>query len=110
VYEKYSAETMQQRAHVGSASWRWSSAVLGEFAHGSFADYAEVRYEEVIRNGAGQQRMNPALVTDRRRHPQQEDDHAQVPANQKLWNMYVAQAKARYHTWPSPTAAKWVRR
>ena len=33
---------------------------------------------------------------------------ADVPANQKLWNMYVAQAKARYRTWPSPTAAKWV--
>jgi len=33
---------------------------------------------------------------------------AQIPANQKLWNMYVAQAKARYHVWPSPTAAKWV--
>lgn len=32
----------------------------------------------------------------------------QIPANQKLWNLYVAQAKARYHTWPSPTAAKWV--
>ena len=32
----------------------------------------------------------------------------QLPANQKLWSMYVAQAKARYHTWPSPTAAKWV--
>lgn len=33
---------------------------------------------------------------------------AQIPANQKLWNMYVAQAKARYRAWPSPTAAKWV--
>ena len=32
----------------------------------------------------------------------------QIPANQKLWNMYVSQAKARYHVWPSPTAAKWV--
>lgn len=33
---------------------------------------------------------------------------AQIPANQKLWVMYVAQAKAKYHTWPSPTAATWV--
>jgi tRNA G26 N,N-dimethylase Trm1 len=33
---------------------------------------------------------------------------AQIPANQKLWVMYVAQAKAKYHTWPSPTAAEWV--
>ena len=33
---------------------------------------------------------------------------AQIPANQKLWIMYVAQAKAKYRAWPSPTAAKWV--
>jgi hypothetical protein len=33
---------------------------------------------------------------------------AQIPANQKLWIMYVAQAKAKYHVWPSPTAASWV--
>lgn len=33
---------------------------------------------------------------------------AQVPANQRLWNMYVAQAKAKYRAWPSPTASKWV--
>jgi len=39
---------------------------------------------------------------------QQEHRGQQIPANQRLWNMYVAQAKARYHTWPSPTAAKWV--
>lgn len=33
---------------------------------------------------------------------------AQIPANQKLWVMYVAQAKAKYHVWPSPTATEWV--
>lgn len=33
---------------------------------------------------------------------------AHIPANQKLWVMYVAQAKAKYRTWPSPTAAEWV--
>lgn len=32
----------------------------------------------------------------------------QVPANPKLWNMYVAQAKARFRKWPSPTASAWV--
>lgn len=64
VFEKYPAETMQERAHVGSAAWVEAPAYLGEFAHGSFSDYAEVTYEEVIRNGARQQRMNPALVVD----------------------------------------------
>jgi hypothetical protein len=64
VFEKYPEETMQERAHVGSAAWVEAPAYLGEFARGSFADYAEVTYEEVIRNGARQQRMNPALVVD----------------------------------------------
>lgn len=64
VFEKWPEETMQERAHVGSAAWVEAPQYLGEFAHGSFSDYAEVSYEEVIRNGARQQRMNPALVTD----------------------------------------------
>jgi hypothetical protein len=32
----------------------------------------------------------------------------QLPANPKLWNMYVAQAKARFRVYPSPAAAHWV--
>lgn len=32
----------------------------------------------------------------------------QYPANPKLWNMYVAQAKAKFRTYPSPAAAHWV--
>ena len=64
VYEKYPEETMAERAHVGSAAWVESPAYLGEFAQGSFSDYAEVRYEEVIRSGGIQRRMNPSLVVD----------------------------------------------
>lgn len=64
VYEKYPEETMAERAHVGSASWVEAPAYLGEFAQGSFSDYAEVRYEEVIRSGGHQARMNPAVVID----------------------------------------------
>ena len=30
------------------------------------------------------------------------------PANQKLWNMLVIQAKAKFRTWPSLPASKWV--
>ena len=32
----------------------------------------------------------------------------QYPANPKLWNMMVAQAKARFRVYPSPAAAHWV--
>ena len=30
-------------------------------------------------------------------------------ANEKMWNMYVAQARARFRKWPSPVASSWVR-
>jgi hypothetical protein len=33
---------------------------------------------------------------------------AQVPANIKLYEMFVAQAKAKYSTYPSPGASHWV--
>lgn len=64
VYEKYPEETMAERAHVGSAAWVEAPAYLQEFAHGSFSDYAEVQYEEVMRSGGIQRRMNPSLVVD----------------------------------------------
>jgi hypothetical protein len=51
VYEKWPEETMQQRAHVGSAAWTEAPTFLAEFAGGSYTDYAEPRYEEVIRSG-----------------------------------------------------------
>jgi hypothetical protein len=64
VYEKYPEETMAQRAHVGSAAWVESTSFLGEFAQGSFTDYAEPSYLQVTRNGAHYERRNPAVVTD----------------------------------------------
>ena len=64
VYEKYPEETMAQRAHVGSAAWVESPQYLGEFAHGTFTDYAEVSYEQVVRPGSRMQHVNPALVVD----------------------------------------------
>lgn len=33
----------------------------------------------------------------------------EFPANEKMWNMYVVQAKARFRVFPSPTASSWVR-
>lgn len=62
VYEKPAAETMAERAHVGSAAWVEAQTFLGEFAHGSFNDYAAQTYEVVARNGA--RRVNPSTVND----------------------------------------------
>jgi hypothetical protein len=33
---------------------------------------------------------------------------AQIPANQTLWNMLVAQAKTRFRVYPSIAASTWV--
>jgi len=35
---------------------------------------------------------------------------AQIPVNQKLWNMVITQAKMKYHPYPSPGASAWVHR
>jgi hypothetical protein len=33
---------------------------------------------------------------------------ADKPANENLWNTLVSQAKAKFNTWPSIPASKWV--
>ena len=35
---------------------------------------------------------------------------ASKPANEKLWATIVAQAKAKYATYPNPGASHWVRK
>lgn len=64
VYEKSPQETMGERAHVGSAAWVEAPTYLGEFAHGSFNDYAAVKYEEVDRSGGRYERRSAAVVND----------------------------------------------
>lgn len=64
VYEKSAQETMSERAHVGSAAWVEAPTYLGEFAHGSFNDYAAVTYELVDRSGGRYQRTNASQVDD----------------------------------------------
>ena len=64
VWQKPAEETLAERAHVGSASWIEAPTFLGEFAHGSFTDYAEQTYETVIRTGGRTMRMNPTVVND----------------------------------------------
>ena len=64
VFEKSAAETMAERAHVGSASWVEAPTFLGEFAHGGNNDVAAIRYEQVDRSGGRYERVNPARVDD----------------------------------------------
>lgn len=64
VLYKHADETMQERAHVGSAAWVDAPSVLGEFAHGSMNRNAENRYEQVDRSGGRYERMAPATVRD----------------------------------------------
>lgn len=61
---KWPAETMAERAHVGSASWIEAPTFNGEFAHGGVADYGVVQFEMVVRDGGHYMRRNPAQVTD----------------------------------------------
>jgi hypothetical protein len=64
VWQKPAAETLSERAHVGSASWIEAPTFLGEFAHGSFTNYAEQTVEVVARSGGRTMRMNPTVVND----------------------------------------------
>ena len=64
VFTKTAEETMRERAHVGSAAWVEAPQNLTDFAAGGFADHGDNRFEEVIRNGARQSAMNPAVVQD----------------------------------------------
>jgi len=64
VWQKPAAETLSERAHVGSAAWIEAPTFLGEFAHGSFSNYAEQTVEVVARSGARTQRLNPTVVND----------------------------------------------
>jgi hypothetical protein len=64
VFIKLPEETMRERAHVGSAAWVEAPNFLNDFASGGFADHGDNRIEEVIRNGANQKAVNPAVVQD----------------------------------------------
>jgi hypothetical protein len=63
VYEKSPAETMQERAHPGSAAWVEAPTYLGAFAGGTSPE-AERRYIQVTRSGGRQERRNAAEVMD----------------------------------------------
>jgi len=64
VWQKSAAETMSERAHVGSASWVEAPTFLGEFAHGTMNDYSAAQIETVARSGGRQQRQSATVVND----------------------------------------------
>ncbi len=64
VWQKTAAETLSERAHVGSAAWIEAPTFLGEFAHGSFSNNAEQIVETKLVSGGRTMRMNPTVVQD----------------------------------------------
>lgn len=64
VWQKTAAETLSERAHVGSASWIEAPTFLGEFSHGSFSNNAEQVIETKLASGGRTQRLNPTVVND----------------------------------------------
>lgn len=64
VWQKPAAETLAERAHVGSAAWAEAPTYLGEFAHGTMNDYSAAQIETVARSGGRTQRTSPTVVND----------------------------------------------
>ena len=64
VWQKPAAETLSERAHVGSAAWIEAPTFLGEFAHGSFSNNAEQVIESKVVSGGRAMRLNPTVVND----------------------------------------------
>ena len=64
VHTKSAAETLSERAHVGSASWTEAPTFLGEFAHGTMNDYSGAKIETAVRSGGRTERMSPTVVND----------------------------------------------
>jgi hypothetical protein len=64
VWQKPAAETLSERAHVGSAAWIEAPTFLGEFAHGSYGQNSEQVIETKVVSGGRSQRQNPTVVND----------------------------------------------
>lgn len=61
---KSAMETMQERAHVGSASWIEAPTVLSEFVEGAMAGDGMPTFEYEYNDGARHGRLNPTVVFD----------------------------------------------
>lgn len=64
VWQKPAAETLSERAHVGSASWVEAPTFLGEFAHGTMNDYSAATIETAVRSGGKSARQSATVIND----------------------------------------------
>jgi hypothetical protein len=64
VWDKPAADTMRERAHVGSAAWIDSNDMLNDFAASAFTGYTDHKWEEVTRDGGKYSRHTPAIVQE----------------------------------------------
>jgi hypothetical protein len=64
VFEKPAAETLSERAHVGSAAWVEAPTFLGEFAHGTYGDNSAAKIETKVVSGGRSQRQSATVVND----------------------------------------------
>ena len=62
MFYKPAEQTMQERAHVGSASWIEAPAVLSEFVQGSVAGDGMPQFEMSYNSGMHMNRPNPVRV------------------------------------------------
>lgn len=61
---KHAEQTMQERAHVGSASWVEAPVVLSDFVTGAMAGDGMPQFEWEINSGGHTNRPNPTVVFD----------------------------------------------
>lgn len=64
MFYKPAAQTMQERAHVGAASWIEAPTVLREFVQGSVAGDGMPYFEYEYNTGGHMNRPNPTVVWD----------------------------------------------
>lgn len=63
-YHKSAADTMHERAHLGSAAWVDAPQVLSDFADGAGVGQAPPSFESIMNPGTIQARRVMNLVTD----------------------------------------------
>lgn len=64
MFYKYPEQTMQERAHVGSASWIEAPVVLSDFVTGSMSGDGMPTFELVQNSGGYTKRPNAVRVSD----------------------------------------------
>lgn len=64
MFYKHPEDTMQERAHVGSASWIEAPALLSDFVTGAMAGDGMPTFEREMNSGAHMNRPNPTVVFD----------------------------------------------